>query len=75
MTETETLQMIFKNFEGRNTTISVADPEPELSSEEVEAVMSSIVTRNVFDTTGGDITAMVRAQIVSRTVNTLAEFS
>ncbi len=74
MTETETLQMIFKNYEGRNTTISVSDPEPELNSVEVEAVMDSIVLRNIFETTGGDITGKVRAQIVSRTVNTLAEF-
>jgi len=74
LTETETLQMIFTNFEGRNTTISVPDPEPELGSEDVEAVMDSIIARNIFDTTGGEITGKVRAQIVSRTVNTLAEF-
>jgi len=71
---TETLQMIFENTEGRNSTISVADPNSELTPIEVEAVMDSIISRNVFDTTGGELVAKVRAQIVSRAVNVLGEF-
>ena len=69
-----TLQMIFRNLEGRNTTISVADPDPELTPAEVEAVMDSILTKNVFMTSGGDIADKVRAQVVSRTVDVLGEF-
>lgn len=45
---TETLQMIFSNTDGRNTTLSIADPEPGLTALEVEAVMDSVITRNVF---------------------------
>lgn len=74
MSETETLQMIFSNHEGRNTTISVADPDESITSEAVEAVMDMIVDKDIFDTTGGQITGKVRAQVVSRSVNTLAEF-
>ena len=70
----ETLQMIFSNVEGRNTTISVGDPDPEITALDVETVMDSIIDRNVFETSGGDINGKVRAQIVSRTVDTLAEF-
>ncbi len=70
----ETLQMIFSNFEGRNTTISVSDPDPALTALDVEAVMNSVITRNVFQTSGGDLVGKVRAQVVSRTVDTLAEF-
>ncbi len=72
---TETLQMIFSNFEGRNTTISVSDPDPELTAAEVEAVMDSIIGGNIFNTSGGDITGKVRAQIVSRSVDELADFT
>lgn len=72
---TETLQMIFSNLEGRNTTISVPDPDPALTAAEVEAVMDSIVSGNIFSTTGGDITAKVRAQVVSRSVTELADFT
>lgn len=69
-----TLQMIFSNTEGRNSTISVADPNPELTEPEVEAVMDSIITKNVFETTGGELVGKVRAQVVTRTVDVLGEF-
>ncbi len=70
----ETLQMIFANEEERNVTISVADPAPELDIAAVEPVMDSIIARNVFETPGGELTDKVRAQIVTRTVDTLGEF-
>lgn len=70
----ETLQMIFSNVEGRNSTISVVDPNATLTALEVEAVMNSILTKNVFNTTGGDLISKVRAQVVSRTVDVLGEF-
>lgn len=69
-----TLQLIFSNTEGRNSTISVADPNPELTEPEVEAVMDSIITKNVFETTGGELVGKVRAQVVTRTVDVLGEF-
>ena len=69
-----TLQMIFSNIEGRNSTISVADPDPEITSVEVEAVMDSILTKNVFETSGGELAEKVRAQIVTRTVDLIGEF-
>lgn len=70
----DTLQMIFSNTEGRNITISVIDPDPELTALEVEAAMDSVITRNIFQTTGGDIVGKVRAQVVSRTVDVLSEY-
>ena len=71
---TETLQMIFRNFDGRNTTISVSDPDPELTAQDVSDVMDLVVAHNVFQTTGGDIVSKVKAQVVSRAVNVLDEF-
>ena len=70
----ETLQMIFTNQQDRNVTISVTDPEPELGVEEIEPVMDSIIARNIFLSSGGDLTGKVRAQVVTRTVDTVAEF-
>ncbi|MDY6826536.1 MAG: DUF2922 domain-containing protein [Bacillota bacterium] len=70
----ETLQMIFQNAQGRNSTISVTDPDPELTALDVETVMDSVIAKNVFETTGGDIVAKVRSQIVSRDVDVLAEY-
>lgn len=70
----ETLQMIFSNSQGRNSTISVADPNPGLSAAEVEAVMDSVIDKNVFLTAGGELIGKVRAQVISRTVDVLSEF-
>lgn len=70
----ETLQMIFANEEERNVTISVADPQPELSIVEIEPVMDAIIARNLFESSGGNLTAKVRAQVVTRTVDMVAEF-
>ncbi len=70
----ETLQMIFRNNEGRLATVSMADPDAELTALEVEAVMDSILSRNIFRTTGGDLEEKVRAQVVSRSVDILGEF-
>ena len=70
----KTLRMIFKNEEDRNSTISMADPVEELTSEQVEAVMQSIIDKNIFDSAGGDLTGKVRAQVVSRDVENIAEF-
>ncbi len=70
----ETLQMIFLNAGGRNTTVSVVDPDPALVALDVETVMNSILSYNVFNTSGGDIVAKVRSQIVARTVDVLGEY-
>ncbi len=69
-----TLQMIFENEDGRNVTISVPDARDDLTGPEVEAVMTGILNRNLFRSTGGDLEEMVRAQVVSRQVDILAEF-
>ena len=69
-----TLRMVFRNAEGRLVAISLPDPDPTLTVSEVETVMDSIVTRNVFQTTGGDIEAKIRAEVVSRGVVVLGEF-
>ncbi len=69
-----TLQMIFSNTDGRNNTISVADPDPETTGAEVEAVMDSVIAKNVFETSGGELVGKVRAQVVTRTVDVLGEY-
>ena len=71
----ETLRMIFKNQEGQNVAITVPDPDTEITALEVEAVMDSVITRNIFTTTGGDITGKVRVEVVVRDVNVLADFT
>ncbi len=71
---TSTLQMMFRNEEGRSTTLSIPDPREDLEPEEVEAAMQAVVDNNIFLTTGGEVTAKVRAQVVHRETERLVEF-
>ena len=70
----QTLRMVFRNAEGRIVSINLADPKAELTEMEVDITMDSILTKNIFTTTGGDIVSKVRAEIVSREVNVLGEY-
>jgi hypothetical protein len=70
----ETLRLVFRNAADRTVAINIPDPAPDLVALDVQAVMDSIITRNVFSTTGGDITSKVRSEVVSRTVDVLAEY-
>ncbi|HOB86409.1 MAG TPA: DUF2922 domain-containing protein [Bacillota bacterium] len=69
-----TLQMLFRNQEERNVTVTVPDAREDLTAAEVEAVMNEIVARNIFRSSGGDLVAPVRAQVLSRQLDLLVEF-
>lgn len=71
---TTTLQMIFRNEEGRSVTVSLVDPRDDLEADDVETVMNNILQRNIFHSSGGDISGLSRAQLISREVETLIEF-
>jgi hypothetical protein len=64
----KTLEMVFQNAAGKNTRISISDPREDLSPAEVQGVMDLIVQKNIFDTTGGDITQALSARIITREV-------
>ena len=69
-----TLQMIFQNEEGRNVTVSVPEARDDLQAAEVETVMTNILARDIIISPGGALTDAVKAQVVSRQVETLVEF-
>lgn len=62
------LELIFQNAAGRRTTISIQDPRDDLTEAEVQAAMELIINRNIFTSPGGDLTAVIGARIVSRSV-------
>ncbi len=70
----DTLRMVFLNAAERLTAISVVDPAPDLTAQGIEDVMDSIIAKNVFVTSGGDLISKVRAEVVSRTVEILGEY-
>lgn len=58
------LDMRFRNATGRIVTVRVPDPKPDLTGEAVGAAMDTILAKNVFSTTGGDLVAKVDARVV-----------
>lgn len=62
-TNTRTLEMIFTAANGKEVTVAVKEPKEGLTLAEVQAVMNTIIARNVFTSTGGDLTGIKEAQI------------
>jgi len=68
-TISRTLRLVFENIEGRQTAISIWDPNPEPDAQAVEDLMDHIVTNDIFMTSGGAITGKVKAELVERSVD------
>lgn len=71
--ETKVLELIFINASGKKVTLSLNDPREDLTEIEVKDVMESIVAKNVFNSTAGDLVAVSGARIVSRQVSNIYE--
>ena len=67
MAVTQTLKMAFLTQSGSRTTISVDNPRDNVTQAEVQAAMNTVVSKNVFTGTGGDLTAIDSAKIVDIT--------
>lgn len=62
-TNTRTLEMIFLNETGKEITVAVKDPKDGLTLAAVQTVMNTIIAKNVFSSTGGDLVSVKEAQI------------
>jgi hypothetical protein len=65
------LEMTFNNTAGTTSKISVDNPKTDLTAVEVQTGMASIVTANIFDSTGGDLISAKSARVVSTEINDL----
>ncbi len=74
MAVTKTLRMVFRTTGDKVVSVNLPDPDDAIGALDVEAVMNSIISRNVFDTTSGDIDTKIRSEIVEREVTTLQDF-
>lgn len=59
----KSLEMVFRNNSGKETTISLADPKDGLTKAEVDTLMQSILDKNIFSTSGGDLKESVESRI------------
>jgi len=72
MAMSKTLEMVFRNENGRTVTLRLPDPKDTLTMAQVRAVMQKIITKNVFSSSGGDLTQIADIRVRSRDVSDLA---
>lgn len=68
----KTLQMVFQNQIGKNVSISIGDVKDSITAEEIKNLMQLIIAKNIFESTGGDLTTIMSADIVTRDVQEMA---
>lgn len=71
MAVTQTLRMTFLNQANKNVTFSLDNPRNNLTAAEVQGVMDTIIARNIFTSSGGDLAAKINARIIDTTTTEL----
>ncbi|AEF94489.1 hypothetical protein Desca_1641 [Desulfotomaculum nigrificans CO-1-SRB] len=64
----KTLELIFVNMAGDKVTMRVTDPREDIQESEVRTVMDEIVASDVFTSSGGSLTGVAGARLVTRDV-------
>ena len=59
-----TLEMDFNTELGRTQRIRVYDAKDPITGAEVAAAMDSIVAKNIFTSTGGNLTSKLEARVI-----------
>lgn len=72
-TTVTTLQMSFKNAAGTTHTMSFRYPQTDLTSELIDAVMATILAKNIITTLGGDLVSAYDGGLVTRSFVDLVE--
>jgi hypothetical protein len=67
----KTLVMTFLNEMGSRASITLPGIRDDVTELEVIAVMDSIIAKNIFSTSGGNLVTKHSAQITERTVTAL----
>jgi hypothetical protein len=67
----KSLVMIFLNQLGARVNIALPGVREDITELEVSAAMDSIVSSNIFESSGGDLVAKHSAQITDKTVTAL----
>lgn len=65
------LELIFKNQMDRTSRISVDEPREDLTEVEITAAMNSLIEKNIFETSGGDLKVISGARIITTDIEEL----
>ena len=64
METTKKLLMTFKTDEGKKISLSVDDPRPNITEEEIKSAMETIINSGIFTPNGESLIEMLEAKIV-----------
>ncbi|MFL0168186.1 DUF2922 domain-containing protein [Clostridium beijerinckii] len=62
------LSMTFLTVAGEKSTLSVSGVKPTLTKDEINALMDTVIAKNVFKTNSGDLVKKSGAQVTQRQV-------
>jgi len=68
MTPSETCVLTFVTSLGRQKTLRINNPRPGISADAITAAANSIAQVNAFDSTVGNLTQLIKANVISQTV-------
>nr|WP_312291997.1 DUF2922 domain-containing protein [Clostridium chromiireducens] len=63
-----TLNMVFLTAGGKKTTFAVTDVDSAVTPAQVNSLMNTILSENIFTTSSGDLVSKSSASIVAKTV-------
>ncbi len=63
-----TLNMVFATSGGKNVTFSISDVKSDLNETKTKALMDSMILKNIFTTSSGDLISKVSAALVEKKV-------
>jgi hypothetical protein len=68
----KTLRLVFANQTGNTVSINVPDPKDGLTGAQAKTLMDTIVAKNIFDSTGGNLVTVKAAAITVSQTDDLA---
>lgn len=66
----KTLVMTFENEAGRRVSLRLRYPKSSLTNQQVKTLMDTVIAKNIFTSTGGDLVKKVSAAIQDSAVQT-----
>lgn len=69
VTNTKILRMVFGNEMGASVTISIDSPRDSVTPAEITAAMDTIISKNIFESNGGNLITKKDVKIVDTATN------
>lgn len=63
------LEMVFINQGGNTSKLVIDAPRTDLTETEVQQAMENIITKNIFNSPGGDLVAINSARVITTNVS------